>query len=270
MEPPAAEAHVAIGIMPTFFAENPRQWFQTAEAQFATARPAPNNGQKYFHLLQKLPAEIMNNCSDIITTCTIAASSNSGDPYTAMKSAILDYTQKPKWSCYMDLHSLPPQGDIRPSQLMAKLANTLPHGTATNNDLFYSFFMFRMPQYLREVLAANEYATARDMAVAADRVWDLRQSAPAAAAAYRPRDRSASPRQHSRNSDRGRDSGHAADRGRSQSRRRGRAQTPHDQEFPDNGTCWYHWKYQNRSKRCRTPCNWNGPDARAGNGESSR
>jgi hypothetical protein len=94
MEPPAAEAHVAIGIMPTFFAENPRQWFQTAEAQFATARPAPNNGQKYFHLLQKLPAEIMNNCSDIITTCTIAASSNSGDPYTAMKSAILDYTQK--------------------------------------------------------------------------------------------------------------------------------------------------------------------------------
>jgi len=99
----------------------------------------------------------MNNCSDIIATCTIAASSNAGDPYTAMKSAILDYTQKPKWSCYMDLHSLPPQGDIRPSQLMAKLTNTLPHGTATNTDLFYSFFMFRMPQYLREVLAANEY-----------------------------------------------------------------------------------------------------------------
>ena len=156
---------------------------------------------------------------------------------------------------------------------MAKLANTLPHGTATNNGLFYSFFMFRMPQYLREVLAANEYATARDMAVAADRVWDLRESAPAAAAAaaaYRPRERSASPHQHSRNSDRGRDSGRAADRGRSQSCGRGRAQTPHDQEFPDNGTCWYHWKYQNRSKRCRTPCNWTGPNARAGNGESSR
>ncbi len=180
---PPAEAHVAIGVMPPFFAENPRQWFQTAEAQFATARPSPNNGQKYFHLLQKLPAEIMCNCSDIITICTIAAASNSGDPYTAMKSAILDYTQKPKWSSYMDLHSLPPQGHIRPSQLMAKLANTLPHDAPTNTDLFYSFFMFRMPQYLREVLAANEYATARDMAVAADFVWDLRQSAPTAAVA---------------------------------------------------------------------------------------
>ncbi len=95
-----------------------------------------------------------------------------------MKSAILDYTQKPKWSCYMDLHSLPPQGDIKPSLLTAKLTNTLPYGTPTNTDLFYYFFMFRMPQYLSEVLAAKGYTTARDMAVAADRVWDLRQSAP--------------------------------------------------------------------------------------------
>jgi hypothetical protein len=172
----------------------------------------------------------------------------------------------------MDLHSLPPQGDIRPSQLMAKLTNTLPHGTPTNTDLFYSFFMFRMPQYLTEVLATNEYATVRDMAVAADRVWDLHQSAPTAAVApaYRPHERSASPRQRNRNSDRGCDSGRDFDSGRSQSQRRGRAHTPHDQEFPDNGICWYHNKYQNRSKRCRQPCIWNGPDARAGNGESSR
>ncbi len=123
-------------------------------------------------------------------------------------------------------------------------------------------------------MTRSESATARDMAVAADRVWDLRQSAPAAAAAYRPCERSASPRQRSRNanrdSDRGRNSDRASDRGRSQSQCRGRAQTPHDQEFPDDGTCWYHWKYQNRSKHCRTPCNWSGPDARAGNGESSR
>jgi hypothetical protein len=60
----------------------------------------------------------------------------------------------------MDLHSLPPQGDIKPSQLMAKLTNTLTHGTPTNTELLYYFFMFRMPQYLREVLAANECTTA--------------------------------------------------------------------------------------------------------------
>jgi hypothetical protein len=152
----------------------------------------------------------MSNCSDIITMCTIAAASNNRDPYIVMKSAILDYTQKPKWSCYMDLHSLLPQGDIKPSLLMAKLTNTLPYGTPTNTDLFYSFFMFRMSQYLHEVLAANEYTTARDMAgVAPDSVWYLRQSAPPAAiaATSQPRERSALPRQRSH--------------GRSQSHRRG-------------------------------------------------
>ncbi len=39
--PPVAEAHIAIGVMPTFFTENPRQWFQTVGAQFATARRHP-------------------------------------------------------------------------------------------------------------------------------------------------------------------------------------------------------------------------------------
>jgi hypothetical protein len=84
--------------------------------------------------------------------------------------------------------------------------------------------------------------------------------AAAVAAASQPREQSASRRQRGRNSD----------RGRSQSHRRGRAQTPHRQEFPNNGICWYHNKFQNRSNRCKNPCNWNGSDARAGNGASSR
>ncbi len=79
--------------------------------------------------------------------------------------------------------------------------------------------MFRMPQYLCKVLAVHEYATASDMAIAADSVWDLRQSAPTAAVAtaYQPHEWSASPHQRGRNSDRGRDS----DRGCSQSQRCG-------------------------------------------------
>jgi hypothetical protein len=213
----------------------------------------------------------MSNCSDIITTCTIAAASNSGGPYSAMKSAILDYTQKPKWSCYMDLHSLPPQGDIRPSQLMAKLTNTLPHGTPTNTDLFYSFFMFKC-------LSTSAKCWPRT-STPPPATWPSPPTASGTCAnrlppppSPQPTDPASGPRRRarrSRNADRGRDFGRDSDRGRSQSQHRGRAQTPHDQEFPDNGICWYHNKYQNRSKRCRQPCIWNGPDARAGNDESS-
>jgi hypothetical protein len=170
-----------------------------------------------------------------------------------MKSAILDYTQKPKWSCYMDLHSLPPQGDRKPSLLMAKLTNTLPHGTPTNTDLFYSFFMFRMPQYLREVLAANEYTTARDMAVAADCVWHLRQSAPPPPPP--------SPRPTNPASGPPRRTSAAATLTTAAHWHIAAAEPRHltQEEFPDNGICWYHNKFQNRSNRCKNPCNWNGP-----------
>jgi hypothetical protein len=58
------------------------------------------------------------------------------------------------------------------------------------------------------------YTTTRDMAVAADNVWDMRQ-------------RSYLPRQ------RGQDDSRNTDRRRPQSNHRGRDQTPHTQEFPD-------------------------------------
>jgi hypothetical protein len=62
----------------------------------------------------------MINFTDITAQCTIAAAKNNGNPYTDMKVAILQFTTKPKWSCYFDLHYAPHKGDIRTSLLMAK------------------------------------------------------------------------------------------------------------------------------------------------------
>jgi hypothetical protein len=249
-----AEANVAMSPLPDFFTNTPTIWFQQAEARFAAARPALTSGQKYFQLLGKLPQDLMVNFTDIIAQCTIAAARNNGDPYTDMKDAILQFTTKPKWSCYFDLHTLPPQGDIRPSQLMAKLIGLMPPGAPTNTDLFYSFFLFRMPQSIREALAATDYPDARSMAAAADRIWDLRQTAPPAVAAAAPtRDRSQSPHSGGRNSRR---DNHRRSPSR---RRRGRAQTPHhNAQDNDNGICWYHNKFQHKSYRCISPCRWQG------------
>jgi hypothetical protein len=116
-----AEANVVMSPLPDFFPNTPTTWFQQAEARFAVARPALSSGQKYFHLLGKLPQDLIVDFTDIIAQCTIAAARNNGDPYTDMKDAILQFTTKPKWSSYFDLHTLPPQGDIRKLQLMAKL-----------------------------------------------------------------------------------------------------------------------------------------------------
>jgi hypothetical protein len=84
-----AEANVAMSPLPVFFINMPATWFQQAEARFAAARPALSNGQKYFHLLGKLPQDLMVSFTDIIAQCTMAADRNNGDPYTDMKDAIL-------------------------------------------------------------------------------------------------------------------------------------------------------------------------------------
>jgi hypothetical protein len=254
---PQAEANVAMSPLPEFFFNMPTTWYQQAEARFAAARPALTSGQKYFQLLGRLPQDLMVNFTDIIAQCTIAAARNNGDPYTDMKDAILQFTTKPKWSCYFDLHTLPPQGDIRPSQLMAKLISLMPTDAPTNTDLFYSFFLFRMPQSIREALAATDYPNARALD-AADRIWDLRQTTPPAVAASTG-DRSRSPHSGNRNSRR---DNHRRSPSR---RRRGRGQTPHhNTQENDNGICWYHNKFQHKSYRCVSPCNWQG------NGASSR
>jgi hypothetical protein len=62
----------------------------------------------------------MINFIEITAQCTIAAARNIGHPYTDMKDVILQFTTKPKWPCYFDLHTLPPHGDIRPPLHMAK------------------------------------------------------------------------------------------------------------------------------------------------------
>jgi hypothetical protein len=190
----------------------------------------------------------MVNFTDIIAQCTIAAARNNGDPYTDMKDAILQFTTKPKWSCYFDLHTLPPQRD------MAKLISLMPTYAPTNTDLFYSFFLFRMPQSIREAMAATNYPNARALTAAADRIWDLRQTAPPAVAAAAPTwDRSWSP--HSGYGNSRRDS----HRRSPSCRHRGRARTPHHYtQENDNGICWYHNKFQHKSYRCVSPCRWQG------------
>jgi hypothetical protein len=75
---------------------------------------------------------------------------------------------------------------------MAKLISLLPPNAPT--DLFYSLFLFRMPQTIREALAVTDYADIRFMAAPTDRSWDLRQTAlPAVAMALPSKDLSRSP-----------------------------------------------------------------------------
>ena len=256
---PAATA-IAVSPLPDFFQGHSAAWFIQIEATFLSARPRLTSAQKYALTITKLPQALLVSLIDTLTAITLAAGEDDADPYKQLKDAILQTTTKPKWSCYFDLHSLPPQGDIRPSQLMSILRNLMPAGVKTNNDLFYSFFMYRMPPSIREALALTEFTSADQLAAAADRIWDMRQHAPPAVAAAATQPRAASPHR----ADRRRADGRRDNRRRSPSSRRGPTQTPHNSQANDNGICHFHNKFQHNAYKCTPPCKWQG------NGTASR
>jgi hypothetical protein len=137
---------------------------------------------------------------------------------------------------------------------MAKLISLMPTDAPTNTDLFYSFFLFRMPQSISKALASTDYPNARAIAATADRIWDLRQTAPLAVAAAAPtRDWSRYPHGGNRNSRQD------SQRCSPFRRRRSRALTPHyNTQENDHGICWHHNKFQHKSYRCISPCRWQG------------
>ncbi len=94
---------------------------------------------------------------------------------------------------YFELLRLPMeiQGP-KPSVLMGKLKQHLPHGVSPDNDLFLAMFLIRLPPSIREVVSGRNHKTAMAMVRAADALWDARGSHdPTVAAAMNQRSRSA-------------------------------------------------------------------------------
>jgi hypothetical protein len=163
-----AKAHITKSPLPDFFTNTPAIWFQHPEARFAVARPAPTSGQKYFQLLGKLPQDLIVNFTDIIAQCTTAtARINSGKTPSCNSQPNLN------GHATLTCTHCPGKGDIMPSELTAKLISLMPENAPINTDLFFSFFLFTMPQSIREALAATNYMDARSMATADDRIWVL-------------------------------------------------------------------------------------------------
>jgi hypothetical protein len=66
--------------------------------------------------------------------------------------------------------------DLKPSILMGKLKQLLPHGVSPNNDLFLSVFLTRLLPSMREAVGSGDHKTAAAMVRATDALWDARGS----------------------------------------------------------------------------------------------
>jgi hypothetical protein len=61
---------------------------------------------------------------------------------------------------------------IKPSILMGKLKQLLPHRVSSDINLFLSIFLIRLPPSMREMVGASNHKTAAAMVEALDALWN--------------------------------------------------------------------------------------------------
>ncbi len=147
--------------------EEPAIWFRLIEAQFAEAG-IKSQKLKYANALANLPKQVLWDILDTIDVCN-----NSDQPFDLLKQVLLGQFEKSKWQSYFELLRLPMdmQG-LKPSVLMGKLKQHLPHGVSPDHDLFLSMFLIRLPSSMREAVGAASHTTATATVHAADTLWD--------------------------------------------------------------------------------------------------
>ena len=166
------------------------------------------------------------------------------NPYERLKEFLVAAYVPSKWARARRLLRHPPLGDQKPSALMAQMLALQPPGEHVST-LFLTLFLDRLPQNIRDNLASFNFATARDMAAHADRLWDQRPPDAAALAALSlEHRRSPSPVMRS----------HSRDRGTK------RAGSPYpNRNNNNNKLCFYHQTFGANAHNCSAPCSWSGP-----------
>jgi hypothetical protein len=88
---------------------------------------------------------------------------------------------------------------LKPSILMGKLKQLLPHGVSPDKDLFLPMYLIRLPPSMQEAVGSGDHKTAAAMVRAAGASWDSRGgNDPTVAATMTHRSRSLAPAERKR------------------------------------------------------------------------
>ncbi len=142
-------------------------WLHLIEVQFAAAG---TKSQKlmYTNALVILPKQVLPDILDSVDVCN-----ESDQPFDLLKEVLLGQFGKSKWQSYFELLRLPMQMQgLKPSIIMGKLQQHLPHGVSPDNDLFFSMFLVHLPPSMWEALGAENHKTPMTMVRAMDALWD--------------------------------------------------------------------------------------------------
>jgi hypothetical protein len=213
--------------LPTFDIHRPTLWFNQTESIFRR-RAVTAQLDRYDVVLAHLPSITLDAVADIINGIN---AQNAADCYNRLKNRLLATYGKTPGEMANLMHDHPPLGDARPTHLMNSLLAHLPP-SETPGVLFMSFFLRRLPTYLRDQLANFPTDDPNVLAQQADKIWSQHGGADAAVNRLDTRPTSSSNRR--------------------------RSPTPYRRRSPSPHTsyCYYHQRFGDRAQKCQQPCSY--------------
>ena len=151
--------------MPEFWPSNPEVWFARIEAQFNT-KSITGDRTKFDYLVSSLDNTTASEVEAVLLNPPAA------DKYGALKKALLQAFAKTQVQKDSELLSLTGLGDMKPTALLRKLQSL----NTDANTLLRAHFLALLPADVRAVLAGREIDELSDLAKAADRVLEAKQS----------------------------------------------------------------------------------------------
>lgn len=216
------------------------------EAQFTT-NAIIQDLTKFYHALQALDADILAEVSELVTNPPAS------NKYKVLKACILREFQDSEEKCLKTLLNQTELGNQRPSCLLRHMKDLVEN--KVYDELLKSLWMQRLSTNTQTILSTSE-DTLEKLATMADRIHDIvstnvcMEVTPAATGTspwegqlseiikrldrMESKRRKASPRR----------------RERSGSRSRTRSTSA------SSGHCWYHKYFDQKAKKCTSPCNW--------------
>ena len=181
---------------------------------------------KFHQCVAALPQDVATRLIDLISNPT-------ADPYTTLRTRLIQMYTLSNFQRYQALQSIPVLTDQRPSELMDKMLVLLPEDVKPG-FFFLGLFMDCLPADICSHLLTELIADPRLMATRADKLWtvqDLRQVENISLVSRSSRTRSSSSRTRS------------SSPGRSTS-------------LSPSSECWYHRNWGNQANQCRSPCSF--------------
>ncbi|XP_039954202.1 uncharacterized protein LOC120770683 [Bactrocera tryoni] len=233
--------------IPPFWHAKPELWMAQVESQFIAAG-ITSDKTKYYTVVTAIESNVLAQISDIILNPP------NSELYTTLKNQIITQFAGSEQKRVKKLLQEQELGDMRPSQLLREMRSL--SGREINDNILKSIWMSRLPSHMRLIISISNEPLDK-VALLADKICEVSDTlhvhvveTPNTAIANQ-----SSIEQQLAEITKEIASIKANINRRPRSRSRSRPPPRSGmQNNNSNGLCWYHHKFGNDARKCRSPC----------------